>query len=183
MVEKKVVEVLVSGGQATAGPPLGPALGPLGVNVLAIVNKINELTKDFSGMKVPVKVVVDPETKEFEVAVGTPTTSALIVSELKIFEVAVGTPTTSALIVSELKIQKGSGTPSTQKVGNLTMEQVVRIAKLKRPQLLAKTLKAAAKEVLGSCVSMGVTVEDIDPKEVQKEIDKGKYDELFKEEN
>jgi len=163
MVEKKVVEVLVSGGQATAGPPLGPALGPLGVNVLAIVNKINELTKDFSGMKVPVKVVVDPETKEFEVAVGT--------------------PTTSALIVSELKIQKGSGTPSTQKVGNLTMEQVVRIAKLKRPQLLAKTLKAAAKEVLGSCVSMGVTVEDIDPKEVQKEIDKGKYDELFKEEN
>jgi large subunit ribosomal protein L11 len=163
MVEKKVVEVLVSGGQATAGPPLGPALGPLGVNVLAIVNKINELTKDFSGMKVPVKVVVDPETKEFEVAVGT--------------------PTTSALIVSELKIQKGSGTPSTQKVGNLTMEQVVRIAKLKRPQLLAKTLKAAAKEVLGSCVSMGVTVEDKDPKEVQKEIDKGKYDELFKEEN
>jgi len=71
MVEKKTVEVLVSGGQATAGPPLGPALGPLGVNVLAIVNKINELTKDFSGMKVPVKVTVDPETKEFEITVGT----------------------------------------------------------------------------------------------------------------
>jgi len=161
MVEKKVVEVLVSGGQATAGPPLGPALGPLGVNVLAIVNKINELTKDFSGMKVPVKVSVDPETKEFEVVVGT--------------------PTTSALIVSELKIQKGSGTPNTQKVGNLTIDQVIRIAKLKRPELLAGTLKAAAKEVLGSCVSMGVTVEGNDPREVQKEIDEGKYDELFKE--
>ncbi|MEM3725334.1 MAG: 50S ribosomal protein L11 [Candidatus Bathyarchaeia archaeon] len=159
MSEKKVIELLVSGGQATAGPPLGPALGPLGVNVLAIVNKINELTKDYSGMKVPVKVIVDPETKQFEVTVGT--------------------PTTSALIVSELKIEKGSGTPSTQKVGNLTMEQVVRIAKIKRPELLAKTLKLAAKEVLGSCISMGVTVEGKDPREVQREIDEGKFDELF----
>ncbi|MGB9713715.1 MAG: 50S ribosomal protein L11 [Candidatus Bathyarchaeales archaeon] len=159
MGEKKVVELLVSGGQATAGPPLGPALGPLGVNVLAIVNKINELTKDYSGMRVPVKVTVDPETKQFEVTVGT--------------------PTTSALIVSELKIEKGSGTPSTQKVGNLTMEQVIRIAKIKRPELLAKTLKLAAKEVLGSCVSVGVTVEGKDPREVQREIDEGKYDELF----
>jgi len=159
MSEKKVVELLISGGQATAGPPLGPALGPLGVNVLAIVNKINELTKDYSGMKVPVKVTVDPETKQFEVSVGT--------------------PTMSALIVSELKIEKGSGTPSTQKVGNLTMEQVMRIAKIKRPELLAKTLKAAAKEVLGSCVSMGVTVEGRDPREIQREIDEGKYDELL----
>lgn len=159
MAEKKVVDLLVSGGQATAGPPLGPALGPLGVNVLAIVNKINELTIDYSGMKVPVKVTVNPETKEFEVSVGT--------------------PTTSALIVSELKIKKGSGTPSTEKVGNLAMEQVMRIAKLKRPELLAKNLKAAAKEVLGSCVSLGVTVEGRDPREIQQEIDEGKYDEVF----
>ena len=158
MSEKKTVDLLVSGGQATAGPPLGPALGPLGVNVLEIVNKINEVTKDYAGMKVPVKVTVDPETKEFEVTIGT--------------------PTTSALIVRELKIEKGSGTPSTEKVGNLTMEQVVRISKLKRPEFLAKTLKAAAKEVLGSCVSMGVTVEGKDPREVQKEIDENKYDEL-----
>jgi len=159
MGEKKAVDLLVSGGQATAGPPLGPALGPLGVNVLAIVNKINELTKDYAGMKVPVKVTVDPETKEFEVGIGT--------------------PTTSALIVRELKIEKGSGTPNTEKVGNLTMEQAVHISKLKRPQLLARTLKAATKEVLGSCVSMGVTVEDRDPREVQREINEGKYDELF----
>ena len=158
MSEKKIVNLLVSGGQATAGPPLGPALGPLGVNVLEIVNKINELTKDYAGMKVPVKVTVDPETKEFDVSIGT--------------------PTTSALIVRELKIEKGSGTPNTEKVGNLTMEQVVRISKLKRPEFLAKTLKAAAKEILGSCVSMGVTVEGKDPREVQKEIDEDKYDEL-----
>lgn len=159
MVDKKTVELLVSGGQATAGPPLGPALGPLGVNVMMIVNKINELTKDYSGMKVPVKVIVDPDTKDFEVNIGT--------------------PTTSALIVNELKIEKGSGTPSTQKVGNLTMDQIVRIAKMKRPELLARNLKNAAKEVLGACVSMGVTADGKDPREVQKEIDQGKHDEIF----
>ncbi len=156
---KKVVEALVAGGQANAGPPLGPALGPLGVNVLAIVNKINEVTKDYAGMKVPVKVTVDPETKEFEVTVGT--------------------PTTSALIVSELKIEKGSGSPKTQKVGDLNMEQAVKIAKMKSAELLSSNLKAAVKEVLGSCVSMGVTVDGKDPREVQKEIDQGKHDSVL----
>ncbi len=159
---KKVVEALVEGGQATAGPPLGPALGPLGVNVLAIVNKINEVTKDYAGMKVPVKVTVDTETKAFEVTVGT--------------------PTASALIVSELKVGKGSGSPKTQKVGNLSMEQLVKIAKMKRVQLLSSDIKRAAKEILGTCVSMGVTVEDKDPREVQKEIDEGKHDAILKNE-
>jgi len=159
--EKKIVELLVNGGQATAGPPLGPALGPLGLNVLAVVNKINELTKDYAGMKVPVKVIVDPETKQFEVNVGT--------------------PTTSALIVSELKIEKGSGNPKAQKIGNLSMEQLIRIAKIKRSELLSKTLKNAAKEVLGTCVSMGVTVDGKDPKDVIREINEGKYDQIFAE--
>src|SRR3972149_448966 len=161
MVEMKNVDLIVAGGEATAGPPLGPALGPLGINIMAVVNKINELTKDYAGMKVPVKVAVDVEIKEFEVTVGT--------------------PTASALVISELKIEKGSGTPNTAKVGNLGMDQVVRIAKIKRAELLAQTLKSAAKEVLGSCVRMGVTVEGKDPREVQKEIDEGKYEELFGE--
>ena len=159
MADKKVVELIVSGGQANAGPPLGPALGPLGLNLVAVVNKINELTKDYAGMKVPVKISVD--------------------SEEKTFEVTVGTPTASALIVAELKIEKGSGTPNTVKVGNLSMEQIVRIAKIKGPQLLAPTVKKATKELLGTCVSLGVTVEDKDPREVQKEIDAGTYESLF----
>jgi large subunit ribosomal protein L11 len=159
MAEKKIVELLVNGGQANAGPPLGPAIGPLGVNTMAVVNKINEVTRDYAGMKVPVKVTVDVEYKTFEVAVGT--------------------PTSSALIVSELKIEKGSGTPNTAKVGDLTMEQVVRIAKIKHAELLAPTLKSAAKEMLGTCVSMGVTVEGKDPREVQAEIDAGTYDSML----
>jgi large subunit ribosomal protein L11 len=159
MVDKKVVELLINGGQANAGPPMGPALGPLGINIMAVVNKINELTKDYAGMKVPVKISVDTEDKTFEVSIGT--------------------PTASALIVSELKIEKGSGTPNTAKVGDLSMEQVVRIAKIKRPELLAQTLKGATKEMLGTCVSIGVTVEGKDPREVQKEVDAGKYENLF----
>ena len=159
MVEKKVVELLVTGGQATAGPPLGPALGPLGVNIMAVVNKINELTKDYAGMKVPVKICVDTEDKTFEVTVGT--------------------PTASALLVAELKVEKGSGTPNSVKVGDLTMEQMVRIAKIKGPQLLAPTVKKATKELLGTCVSIGVTVEGKDPREVQKDIDAGNYEQLF----
>lgn len=160
--EKKIVEALVSGGQASGGPPLGPSLGPLGINVLAVVNKINELTKDYAGMKIPLKIIVDLETKEFEVVVGT--------------------PTTSALIVSELKVEKGSGTPKTQKIGDLSLQQVVRIAKIKRQELLSKSLKNAVKEVMGSCVSMGVTVENKDPKEILGEVDKGNFDSVLKTE-
>ena len=161
MADMKIVEALVNGGQATAGPPLGPALGPLGVNVLAIVTKINEVTKDFSGMKVPVKISVNTENKEFEVSVGT--------------------PTASALIVSELGITKGSGTPNTEKIGDLSMEQVVKIAKMKRADILGSTLKAAVKEVLGTGVSMGLMVLGKDPREIQKEIDEGKHDALLTE--
>ncbi len=159
MAEKKVVEALVSGGQATAGPPLGPALGPLGVNVLAIVNRINEQTESYAGMKVPVKIVVDTETKEFEVSVGI--------------------PTTAALIVREAGIQKGSGKPNTEKVGNLSLEQAVKIAGVKRPSLLARSVRAAVKEVVGTCVSMGVTVDEKDPKIVLQEIEEGRYDEML----
>jgi len=159
MADLKVVEALVNGGQATAGPPLGPALGPLGVNVLAIVNKINEVTQDFSGMKVPVKVSVNTDTKEFEVSVGT--------------------PTTSALLVSELGVTKGSGVPNTEKIGDLTMEQVMKIARMKRADVLGRDMKAAVKEVLGTGVSMGVTVLGKDPREIQKEIDEGKHDALL----
>ena len=161
MSEKKSVEALVSGGKATAGPPLGPMLGPLGVNIVSIINKINELTSDFSGVKVPVTVTVDVDTKSFEVTVGT--------------------PPTVALIVKELGIEKGSGNPKTEKVGNITMEQVKKIGKISMTKSYAKTLKSSMKEVIGTCLSLGVTVEDMEPKEAQKEIDQGKYDNIIQE--
>ena len=161
MGEKKAVDALIDGGKATAGPPLGPTLGPLGVNVLQIVNRINDLTKSYAGMKVPVKVVVDVDDKSFDVEIGT--------------------PTTSALIVKELGVEKGSGTPKATKVGNLTLEQIVKLAGMKRPDSYAKTTIAAVKEIAGACVSMGVTVDSKEPKEFIKDLNRGLYQNTLKE--
>ena len=153
------LEVLVDGGKATPGPPLGPALGPLGVNVINVVSAINEKTKAFMGMKVPVTLLVDPKTKDFEIKVGTP-------------------PTT-ALIMKEIGIEKGSGNPNTVKVGNLTVQQVIKIGDMKKDSMLSKDKKGRFKEVLGTCVSMGVTVDGKDPKTVIEEINAGGYEGLF----
>ncbi len=155
----ETIEALVEGGKATAGPPLGPALGPLGVNIMQIINTINEKTKHFDGMKVPVKVIVDPKTKNFEIEIGT--------------------PPAAALLLKEVGAEKGSSSPSKKKIGNLTMDQIIKIAKMKYDNLLGSNLKNKVMEIIGTCVSIGVTVEGKDPKEVQKEIEDGKYNSKF----
>jgi large subunit ribosomal protein L11 len=156
----ETIEALVEGGKASAGPPLGPALGPLGVNIMEIINTINDKTKDFSGMKVPVKVIVNPKTKSFEITIGT--------------------PPAASLILKELGLEKGSGAPKTHKIGSLTIEQVVKVARMKDTNLLGKSLKEKSKEIIGTCVSIGVRVEGKNPDEIQKEIDEGVYDAKFK---
>jgi len=148
----QVVEVLVLGGKASPGPPLGPAIGPLGLNVKDVVDRINEATKDFDGLSVPVKIIV---------------------KEDRSFEIEVGIPPTSALIKRELGLEKGSNKTGREFVGNLTMEQIIKIAKMKRSETLSMSLKAVVKEVLGTCLSIGVTIEGKNPKDIQKEIDEG----------
>lgn len=150
-----VVEALVQGGKATAGPPLGPTLGPLGVNVKAVVDKINEVTKDFVGMQVPVKITVDDK---------------------KGFTIKVGTPPTTSLIKKEVGVELGSATPGSVIVGNLTAKQAVKIARMKREDTLAKSVKNAVKEVVGSCQSLGITFEGLQPKQAIIEINSGKFD-------
>ena len=81
---EQTVEVLVQGGKATPGPPLGPALGPLGLNLMQVVGEINKQTASFSGMDVPVKIIADMETKEFRIEVGTPPVTALVKKSLSI---------------------------------------------------------------------------------------------------
>ena len=157
MAEK--IEVLVDGGKATAGPPLGPALGPLGVNVVEIVAAVNAKTKAFAGMKIPVKILIDRMTKKFEIEVGT--------------------PPASALILKELGIEKGSGSPKATKVGNLTAEKILKISDMKQTSMLGKTKKDRFMEIVGTCVSMGVTVDGKDPRDLREDIDSGKYDKLF----
>jgi large subunit ribosomal protein L11 len=160
MSDKKSVSALVSGGEASAGPPLGPALGPMGVNVLQVVNTINDKTKDFPGMKVPIKVEVDSETKKFTVEVGI--------------------PPTAALIAKEANITKGSGNAGVDYVGNITIASAVKIAKMKIESSYAKDIKGVVKEIIGACVSSGIKVEDKPAKELYSDISTGKYDELFK---
>lgn len=156
----EVVEVLVPGGKATAGPPIGPALGPLGINVKAVVDEINKKTASFNGMQVPVKIEVD---------------------EKKNFTVTVGIPPTTALIKKEANIEKGSAEPNTIIVGNLSLEAAVRIAKMKHDDMLSYDIKNAVKEVVGTCVSMGVNVDGKRPKEVFAAIDSGAYDKVLAE--
>jgi large subunit ribosomal protein L11 len=155
----EVVEVLVPGGKATAGPPLGPALGPLGINVKAVIDEINKKTGTFNGMQVPVKVTVDDK---------------------KQFTVEVGIPPTSALIKKEAGIEKGSKEPNAIVAGNLPFEAAVRIAKMKMDGMLSYELKTALKEVIGTCVSIGVTVDGKKPKDVLVAISEGKYDSAIK---
>ncbi len=154
------IDALVEGGKASAGPPLGPALGPAGVNIGQVVAKINEKTKAFAGMKVPVVVVIDPATKSFEIEVGT--------------------PPASALILKELGIDKGSGEARTTFVGDLTVDQAAKVAGMKKDSLLAASLKAAVMEISGTCVSMGVKLDGKPAKEFQAAVAKGDYDESFK---
>lgn len=152
----EVLEMLVDAGKVTAGPPLGPALGPMGVNIGEVIGFINEKTKHFEGMKVPIKLTIDPKTKSYELEVGT--------------------PPTSALILKELGIEKGSGETPKAKAGNLEIEQVMKIADMKKDSMLGKTKKDRMMEVVGACVSIGVTIEGKTAKEAQEELRSGRYD-------
>src|SRR3989344_3348418 len=99
MGKKQTVDALVEGGKASAGPPIGSSLGPLGMNVGQIVADINKKTAAFKGMQVPVKINVDPESKEYDISIGT--------------------PPASSLILKEAGVEKGAGNPLQDKVADL----------------------------------------------------------------
>ncbi len=159
---KQSIEALVEGGKASAAPPLGPALGPLGVNIGQVVAAINEKTASFKGMQVPVTVIVDEDTKEFEIEVGT--------------------PPASALIKKEAGIEKGAGNPLADKVADLKIEQIIKISKMKEDALLGKDLKMKCREIVGTCQSMGILVEGVPGPEALKLIEEGKFDKQISEE-
>lgn len=152
---KTTVDSMVAGGKASAAPPLGPALGPLGVPINLVIAKINEKTKAFAGMQVPVKVIVDTETKEFDVTVGT--------------------PPTSELLKKEANIEKGAANPLREKVADLRIEQVIKVAQMKQDALSGKDAIARVKEVVGTCDSMGLLVEGKRAKDTIKDIAAGAF--------
>ena len=154
---KEKVEVLVEGGKATAAPPLGPALGPMGVNIGQVVSDINKKTSSFAGMQVPVKIFIDKETKQYEIVIGT--------------------PPASGLIKKEANLEKGSGKAKHEMVADILIEQIIKIAKMKETATLGKTLKEKVKEVIGTCQSMGILVEGKPAKETLRDIEAGLFDE------
>ncbi len=157
---KESIDALINGGKASAAPPLGPALGPLGVNIGEVVAEINKKTASFTGMQVPVKVIVDTETKTFEISIGT--------------------PPASALIKKEAGIQKAAGNPKEEFVADLAIEQVIKIAGMKSDALLGKGTKEKVREIAGTCQSMGVMIEGKPAAESLKDIAAGMFDEKIK---
>ena len=149
------IDILVPGGQANPGPPLGPELGPTPVDVQAVVSEINEQTAAFDGTEVPVTIEYEEDGS---------------------FEIEVGVPPTAALIKDEAGFETGSGVPQEEFVADLSVEQVKMIAEQKHQDLLAYDLKNAAKEVVGTCVTLGVTIEGNDAREFKERVDSGEYD-------
>ena len=157
MGDKQTISSLVTGGEASAGPPLGPALGPMGVNIMEVINAINETTGDFKGMKVPVTVSIDSDSKKWEIEVGI--------------------PSASALILKEANIQKGSGTAGTEWVADIGIDAIVKVSNVKLESSYASELKSVAKQVIGTCQCLGIKIEGKTPKEITAEINDGKWDE------
>ena len=140
MSNKQTISSLVTGGEASAGPPLGPALGPMGVNIMQVIEAINEKTKEFKGMKIPVTVSVDADTKEWEIEVGI--------------------PSASALLLKEANIQKGSGTSVTEWVAEITADSIAKVANVKLESSYATSLKSVAKQIVGTCGSLGIKLKE-----------------------
>ena len=155
--QKMQVKLLVEGGDMQPGPALSQKLGPAGINIGQVIQKVNEATRGFKGMKVPVEVEIDLATKAIEI---------------KVFS-----PPITELLKKELGIEKGSGLQKKTKVANASIEQIISVSKTKLPNLLSKNLKTAVKSVLGSCMSLGILVENKNPLEVIREIEEGKYEE------
>ena len=151
-----IIKILAEGGAMKPGPALSQKLGPAGIPLNKVIEEINNATKGFKGLTVPVELDVDVGTKEFEV---------------KVFS-----PPVSGLLKKELGIEKGSGIQKKMQVGNLAIEQIISIAKSKLPNLLCKDLKSAVKTIVGSCVSLGILVENKPASEVGRQIDEGEYD-------
>jgi large subunit ribosomal protein L11 len=151
-----IVKLLAEGGAMKPGPALSQKLGPAGIPINQVIQKINEATSDFEGLKVPVELDINLKTKKFEI---------------KVFS-----PPVSGMLKKELGLAKGSGEQIKTKIANASIEQIILVAKSKMQNLLCKDLKSAVKVVVGTCVSLGVLVENKPAKEIEKDIDEGKYD-------
>ncbi|MBS3091504.1 50S ribosomal protein L11 [Candidatus Pacearchaeota archaeon] len=156
------VKLIVDGGDMKPGPAVAQQIGPLGINLGKVIADVNAATSSFKGTKVPVEIDVDGKTKTYTIKVSS--------------------PSVSELLKKELGLEKGSGEPLKYKVGNISFERVVSVAKTKLSGLLAKDLRAGIKLIVGTCVSLGILIDNKEAKDIEKDIDAGKYDNEIKNE-
>lgn len=156
------VKLIVEGGAMKPGPAVAQSLGPLGINIGKVISDVNVATTGFKGMNVPVEIDVDTKTKNYLISVSS--------------------PSVAELLKKELSLEKGSNSPLKIKVGNISFERVLSIAKTKHASLLAKDLRAAIKLIVGTCVSLGIMIDSKEAKDIEKDIDSGKYDSEIKDE-
>ena len=133
------IKLQIPAGKATPAPPVGPALGQHGVNIMAFTKEFNERTKNEAGMIIPVVITVYADRS---------------------FSFITKTPPAAVLIKKASKIERGSGVPNKNKVANITKEQIKAIAEHKMPDLNAANLESAMSMIAGTARSMGVVVED-----------------------
>jgi len=150
-----IIKLLVDGGEMKPGPIVGQKLGPVGVNIGQVISDVNKATAEFKGTKVPITLDVDTKTKKFKIEVSS--------------------PPTSELLKKELGLESGSGDHKKNKVGNISIETIIKVAKTKYSNMLAKEFKSAVKSIVGSCVSLGILVES-KGKELIQDIDNRVYD-------
>ena len=142
MAQKVVVgyiKLQIPAGKATPAPPVGPALGQHGVNIMAFTKDFNERTKNDIGLIIPVVITVYADRS---------------------FTFITKTPPAAVLIKKACKIESGSGVPNKTKVATITKEQLQKIAEQKMPDLNAANIESAMSMIAGTCRSMGVVVED-----------------------
>ena len=150
------ISLLIEGGNMKPGPSIAQQLGPMGINIGKVISEVNEFTKSFKGMKVPVELDVNEKTRNFTVHVSS--------------------PPTSELLKKELNIEKGTNKNKEIKVANASIEDMIKIAQIKMPNMLDKNLKSAVKSVLGTAASAGILVENKNPIEIVSLVEEGKFD-------
>ena len=156
------IKLLVDGGSMQPGPALSQKLGPAGINIQQVITQVNEATSGFKGIKLPVELDVNVDTKEIKVNVFS--------------------PPVSQLLKKELGIEKGSATQKKMSVANASIEQIISVSKTKLPGLLCNNLKTAVKTVVGTCASLGVLIENKPATEIEEDIGNGVYDKEINEE-
>ncbi|MBT3261948.1 50S ribosomal protein L11 [Candidatus Woesearchaeota archaeon] len=157
------IKLMIEGGKASTTPAMAQTLGPLKMDMQGILKDVNEKTMTYKGLKVPVELDVDEKAKTYTITVKS--------------------PPASELIKNEIGIKTGSGEPEKKKVGNISVEQLIKVAKMKMESLFSVDLRASMRAVAGTCNSVGVLIEGNISSKFNELLAEGKYNSIIDSDN